>query len=87
MVGLGRPVCLEPDLPKRAIADSSTVSKLGDVRTGIKLLDSAAELWWSGIQLQRLGAGKQPRKHLTGWEAVGHALVRDGLNAVRRKRS
>ena len=22
-----------------------------------------------------------------GWEAVGHALVRDGIRAVRRKRS
>lgn len=87
MVGLGRPVCLEPDLPNRLIADSETVSALGDVRTGIKMLDSAAELWWNNIQLQRIGAGKPPRKHMTGWEAVGHALVRDGIGAIRRKRS
>jgi hypothetical protein len=87
MVGLGRPVCLEPDLPKRLIADGSTTSRLKDVRTGIKLLDAPADLWWNNIQLQRIGAGKEPRKHLTGWESIGHALVRDGLNAVRRKRS
>lgn len=87
MVGLGRPVCLEPDLPKRLIADSSTVSSLKDIRTGVKLLDAPADLWWNNIQLQRIGAGKEPRKHLTAWESIGHALVRDGLNAVRRKRS
>lgn len=87
MVGLGRPVCLEPDLPGRLIADSSTVSNFKPIHTGIKMLDPAADLWWNNIQLQRLGAGKQPRKHLTGWESVGHALVRDGVNAVRRKRS
>ncbi|MFT4050253.1 MAG: hypothetical protein QM648_10545 [Solirubrobacterales bacterium] len=86
MVGLGRPVCLEPDLPNRLIADSSTVSRFKPIHTGVKLLDPAADLWWNNIQLQRLGAGKQPRKHLTGWESVGHALVRDGINAVKRKR-
>jgi hypothetical protein len=69
------------------MSDASTVSALGDITTGVKLLNPAAELWWSNIQLHRLGAGKEPRKHLTGWESVGHALVRDGLNAVRRRRS
>lgn len=87
MVGLGRPLCLEPDLPKRLIGDPSTVSALREIRTGVKLLDAPADLWWSNIQLQRIGAGKQPRKHLTPWESIGHALVRDGYNAVRRKRS
>lgn len=87
MVGLGRPVCLEPDLPGRLIADAGTVSNLKEVRTGVKLIDSAAELWWNNIQLSRIGAGKPPRRFLTGWEAVGHALVRDGIRAVRRKRS
>jgi 2,4-dienoyl-CoA reductase-like NADH-dependent reductase (Old Yellow Enzyme family) len=87
MVGLGRPICLEPDLPQRLINDSSTVSKLRPIRTGVRKLDPAADLWWNNIQLRRMGAGKEPRQRLTSWEAVGHALARDGANAVRRKRS
>ncbi len=87
MVGLGRPVCLEPDLPGRLIADANTTSAFRPIRTGVKLLDPPADLWWNNIQMHRLAAGKQPRKHLTGWESVGHALVRDGINAIRRKRS
>lgn len=87
MIGLGRPVCLEPDLPARLISDPSTVSKFSEIRTGVKMLDAPADLWWNNIQLHRLGAGKEPRKHLTGWESIGHALIRDGINAVRRKRS
>lgn len=87
MVGLGRPVCLEPDLPGRLIANRSAVSRFREIRTGVKLLDAPADLWWNNIQLQRLGAGKQPRKHLSGWESIGHALIRDGINSVRRKRS
>lgn len=86
VVGVGRPVCLEPDLPKRLIDDESTVSKLRPIRTGVKKLDPPADLWWSNIQLRRMGAGKEPRKGLTGWEAIGHALVRDGINGFRRRR-
>ena len=87
LVGIARPLCLEPDLPKRLIADAKTVSRLKPVQTGIRRLDPAAELWWNNIQLRRLGAGKPPRRFLTGWEAIGHALARDGVNAFRRKRS
>jgi 2,4-dienoyl-CoA reductase-like NADH-dependent reductase (Old Yellow Enzyme family) len=87
IVGVGRPVCLEPDLPKRLIEDPNTSSRLKPIRTGIPKLDSPADLWWSNIQLRRLGAGKEPRRALTGWESIGHALVRDGINGVRRKRS
>jgi 2,4-dienoyl-CoA reductase-like NADH-dependent reductase (Old Yellow Enzyme family) len=87
VIGIGRPVCLEPDLPKRLIEDPSTVSKLKPIKTGISKVDSAADLWWNNIQLRRIGAGKEPRKTLTAWESVGHALVRDGINGVRRKRS
>jgi hypothetical protein len=87
VVGLARPVCLEPDLPKRLIEDPTTTARLKPIRTGISKLDSPADLWWSNIQLRRLGAGKEPRKLLTAWESIGHALVRDGINGVRRKRS
>lgn len=87
IVGIARPVCLEPDLPRRLINDPATKSRLKPIHTGISKLDSPADLWWSNIQLRRLGAGKQPRRALTGWESIGHALVRDGINGVRRKRS
>jgi hypothetical protein len=69
------------------INDPKTVSKLKPVNTGVRQLNAPADLWWSNIQLRRLGAGKQPRKFLTGWEAIGHALTRDGINAFRRKRT
>ncbi|MGH2905815.1 MAG: NADH:flavin oxidoreductase/NADH oxidase family protein [Solirubrobacterales bacterium] len=87
VIGLGRPVCLEPDLPQRLIDDPATVSKLKPIRTGVRQLDPPADLWWNNIQLRRIGAGKKPRRNLTGWESIFQALTRDGINAVRRKRS
>jgi 2,4-dienoyl-CoA reductase-like NADH-dependent reductase (Old Yellow Enzyme family) len=87
IVGVARPLCLEPDLPKRLIADSGTISALKPIRTGVAKLDPAANLWWNNLQMQRLGAGKQPRTRLTAWESVGHVLLRDGINGFRRKRA
>lgn len=86
VIGIGRPVCLEPDLPRRLIEDASTVSKLQPIRTGVRKLDAPADLWWNNIQLRRMGAGKEPRRRLSSWEAIGHALVRDGVNGFRRRR-
>lgn len=87
VIGLARPVCLEPDLPKRLISNPETVSKLKPINTHVRQLNGPADLWWNNIQLRRLGQGKSPRKTLTGWEAIGHALARDGINAFKRKRS
>jgi hypothetical protein len=87
IIGVARPVCLEPDLPRRLITDRTTVARLKPIGTGISKLDAPADLWWNNIQLRRMGAGKRPRRGLTGWESIAHALVRDGINGVRRKRS
>jgi 2,4-dienoyl-CoA reductase-like NADH-dependent reductase (Old Yellow Enzyme family) len=87
VIGIARPVCLEPDLPARLINDPKAVSKLKPVTTGVRMLNAPADLWWNNIQLRRMGAGKEPRGRLSAWEAVGHALLRDGINGFRRKRS
>jgi 2,4-dienoyl-CoA reductase-like NADH-dependent reductase (Old Yellow Enzyme family) len=87
IVGVARPVCLEPELPTRLIDDETSASRLQPIRTGVRKLDAPADLWWSNIQIHRLAAGKQPRPRLTGWETLGHILVRDGINGLRRKRS
>ena len=87
IIGIARPVCLEPDLPGRLIADPSAISRLSPIRTGVSKLDAPADLWWSNIQIHRLAAGKQPRRMLTGWETLGHVVVRDGVSGLRRKRS
>lgn len=87
IVGIARPLCLEPELPQRLLDDAATVSRLKPIRTGVRRIDPAADLWWNNIQMHRLAAGKAPRRMLTGWESAAHAVLRDGANAFRRKRS
>jgi 2,4-dienoyl-CoA reductase-like NADH-dependent reductase (Old Yellow Enzyme family) len=86
VVGIARPLSIEPDLPSALLSDPQTVSKLKPVKTGIRALDPPAELWWNGIQLTRMAEGKDPNPRLGGRRALVHALARDGINTLRRRR-
>lgn len=60
LIGLGRPACLEPDLPGRLLSGASTAAApTRDLRTGVKALDDLTELTWHTTQMWRIGAGKQ----------------------------
>ena len=87
LVGLARPIALEPELPGAILRDPATArSSFEPKAIGIKKLDSIAELWWTQHQLHRLGAGKEPDPGYGTRRAVLSALRRDGLNILRRKR-
>lgn len=61
LVGLARPLSLEPELPAALTQDPITTRSSFQLKPlGIKKLDSVAELWWSQHQLRRIGAGKDP---------------------------
>ncbi len=86
VVGIARPLCIEPDLPDALLSNPRTVSRLNPVSTGLRALNPPAELFWSGIQLRRMANGQEPNPHLGGLRALVHALMRDGVNTLRRKR-
>jgi 2,4-dienoyl-CoA reductase-like NADH-dependent reductase (Old Yellow Enzyme family) len=61
LVGVARPLALEPELPAALVRDpAGTRSSFQLKPLGIKKLDSAAELWWTQHQLHRIGVGKDP---------------------------
>jgi hypothetical protein len=61
-------------------------SELELKKIGIRKLDSAADLWWTQHQIQRLGAGKDPDPAYGARRAVFDALRRDGRSMLRRRR-
>lgn len=87
LVGLARPLALEPELPRKLLGEPRGARSSFQLEPlGIKKLDSIAELWWTQHQLQRIGAGKDPNPRYGTRRAVLSALSRDGLNNLRRRR-
>jgi 2,4-dienoyl-CoA reductase-like NADH-dependent reductase (Old Yellow Enzyme family) len=87
LIGIARPLALQPELPQSLVASPETArSELELKKIGIRKLDSAADLWWTQHQIQRLGAGKDPDPAYGARRAVFDALRRDGRSMLRRRR-
>lgn len=68
LVGLARPLAVEPDFPRRIMAGQAFISSVKPIRTGIRMIDEMAlmEVSWYTRQLGRMGKGKAPKKHDRG---------------------
>lgn len=88
-IGLGRPLALEPDLPKRLMAEPSGRIDLPRPTTGFRSVDRMVILdlsWWE-LQLRRMGRGQDPKPELSAWHSVWTTLSELGLAAFRRRRA
>lgn len=87
LIGLARPLALEPELPKSLLTSPEKArSEFEPKKIGVKKLDAAADLWWTQHQIQLLGAGKEPDPSYGARRAVFDALRHDGRNTLRRRR-
>ncbi len=61
LIGLARPLAVEPDLPHKAINDATYQIALRELTTGFRKLDNMVFLnvSWYEAQLSRLGRGKR----------------------------
>lgn len=83
VIGLGRPLCVDPDFPRRLLAgEVSTVAGITPKRVGVRKLDAMAETVWYTTQLWRMGAGKEPALSTPAAVGVGHYLLAGQLPAV-----
>ncbi len=89
LVGLARPLCIEPDLPARILGGEDFHSKVRPIRTGIKALDRLAfgEVTWYAWQLGRMAAGKPPKPNRNALVAALVSLVTSGWRGMARRRA
>lgn len=89
LVGLARPIAVEPDLPQRILAGTATAARPVDVGVGHPLLDSMLQVFWHQAQLIRMGDGKEPDPELGRWgtllRMVPFAYGRSLLNWLQSK--
>ncbi|MGW4486997.1 NADH:flavin oxidoreductase/NADH oxidase family protein [Amycolatopsis sp. NPDC004368] len=87
VIGLGRPMTVDPALPGQLLAGEDVRAERLCPRTGIRLADSLLEVQWHTQQLHRLAAGKPADRRRGAWRALAHTGVNDPLNAFRRVRA
>jgi 2,4-dienoyl-CoA reductase-like NADH-dependent reductase (Old Yellow Enzyme family) len=82
VVGIARPLCVEPELALRVLAGLEPLHPVGPVKTGIGPLDRMGmmEMMYFGRQLRRMGEGKQPEPEAS---PLG-TLLAEGLANGRR---
>ncbi|MDL0431599.1 NADH:flavin oxidoreductase/NADH oxidase family protein [Marinobacter sp. TBZ242] len=87
LVGLARPLAVEPDFPKRIMEGQAFTSSVRPIRTGIRMIDDMAlmEVSWYTRQLGRMGKGKAPRKHDRGVLSLMEVLAVMTSRGVRTR--
>ncbi|MCW2927296.1 MAG: oxidoreductase [Thermoleophilia bacterium] len=86
VIGLGRPLSIEPDLPRELLAGTAERAQVTPQRLGIRSIDGMAEIVWHTQQLHRMAAGRPPAPRRSVTRAVAQALVTNGSDTLRRTR-
>lgn len=89
LIGVARPLAIEPDLPNKAISDENYKVSLRELTTGFKKLDKMIllNMSWYEAQLARLGRGKHPDVNLSEWKAAFQVFWLLGVFAFKKRRA
>ena len=87
VVGLGRPLCVDPDLAQKLLDGTAQPMVLPPRRVGVPEFDAILEVFWYTQQLHRIAAGIEPDPNRGNWWALLVALWNNGFDTFRRKRS
>lgn len=89
VIGLARPMAVEPDLPDRLLADAGYRVELKRPSTGIRFLNRLVmlDITWYEHQLWRLGKGKAAKADLNSMGVVARTFWHLGRHAFKRRRA
>jgi 2,4-dienoyl-CoA reductase-like NADH-dependent reductase (Old Yellow Enzyme family) len=83
VVGLGRPLAVEPDLPGQLVTGRAQAAAAHEVGVGVRLLDDVLQMEWYQQQLTRMAAGLEPDPQLGRWSTLVRGLGRSYFDVAR----
>ena len=88
LVGIGRGLAVEPDLPNRLMAGQDPRYNVQPIRTGIGAIDRMAlmEVVWYSRQLRRMARGQPTKPNESGLWAFLANLVGNGIGTWKTRR-
>ncbi len=89
LVGLARPLAIDPDFPRKVLDNLEAVSPVGYLSTGSRFLDNLVfiNISWYERQLARMGRGKMPLPKMSALRSVMATLAESGWSNFRRRRT
>lgn len=70
LIGMARPLIVEPDLPTRLMSDPDAVARPVNLAARSKLLSDLFQGTWYGRQIRRMAAGRDPKPTLGRWTSL-----------------
>jgi 2,4-dienoyl-CoA reductase-like NADH-dependent reductase (Old Yellow Enzyme family) len=89
LIGLARPLAVDPQLSNKLMADDNHAIELKRLTTGVKSVDRMAmlDVVWYEFQLARMARNKQPKPNLSEWGVFFKTLANAGLYAFKQRRA
>lgn len=89
MVGIARPLTLQPDLPLRIMEGQKIENLIKPLTTGVSALDKAGmlEITWYEQQMARLAKGKKPAPNMNVYWSLVQTLASNGLQVFQKRRA
>jgi 2,4-dienoyl-CoA reductase-like NADH-dependent reductase (Old Yellow Enzyme family) len=90
VVGMARPLAVEPDLPHRILAGEDVQSLVKPrITTGFPLIDTVLmlDISWYEAQIARIAEGKPTQPDQGAWSASLSILIRNGFQAFQQRRA
>jgi 2,4-dienoyl-CoA reductase-like NADH-dependent reductase (Old Yellow Enzyme family) len=88
IVGLGRSIVLNPELPNELLANKEMKNEVKPLTTGIKALDKIVplEISWYTNQIHRMGKGLDPKPDHNATLSILETLYTMGIQGLKRVR-
>lgn len=89
LIGLARPLAVEPDFPSKLLTEKEYSIALQSPTTGFRALDKMTILSVTYYEylLSRIGSGKKVRPDHSAWNAVLQIFTRMGIYAFAKRRA